>query len=143
MTDFQQTQWGPTAGSLGALGVGAAALLISAVTLVTDLPGRVLFITAGTGLALFACLSWRARPKLAIIDDGLALRGWFRTTVLTPADLTLLRVTEFRRLGRRQRLLEVETADDRLRVFTRWDLGVDPIEVPDALTAAGYSAPRR
>ncbi|MCB9439385.1 MAG: PH domain-containing protein [Mycolicibacterium sp.] len=142
MADFQQTQWGPTTGSLATLAVAGAALLTAAVMLVTDLPGRVLLVTAGTGIVLFACFTWRARPKLAITDDGLALRGWFRTLIVTRADLALLRITEFRRLGRSQRMLELETTDDQLRVFTRWDLGVDPLEVLDALTAAGYSAPR-
>jgi hypothetical protein len=35
--------------------------------------------------------------------------------------------------------LEIDTvADDRLLVFTRWDLGTDPLQALDALTAAGY-----
>jgi hypothetical protein len=38
------------------------------------------------------------------------------------------------------RLLEIDTvADDRLLVFTRWDLGTDPLHVLDALTDAGYA----
>jgi hypothetical protein len=36
-------------------------------------------------------------------------------------------------------LLEVDTADGRLTVFSRWDLGTDPLDVLDALTAAGYA----
>jgi hypothetical protein len=35
--------------------------------------------------------------------------------------------------------LEIDTADDRLHVFTRWDLGTDPLQVLDALTDAGYT----
>ena len=50
-----------------------------------------------------------------------------------------IRITEFRRIGRKARLLEIDTADDRLLVFTRWDLGTDPLNVLDALTAAGYA----
>ena len=38
------------------------------------------------------------------------------------------------------RLLEIDTTDDRLFVLTRWDLGTDPLEVLDALTAAGLPA---
>ena len=48
-----------------------------------------------------------------------------------------MRITEFRRLTRKVRLLELDTVDDRLLVFTRWDVGTDPINVLDALTDAG------
>jgi hypothetical protein len=91
---------------------------------------------------VFASLSWRARPKLAITDAGLEYRGWTRTSVLTHADIKLIRITEFRRLARKMRLLEIDTTDDRLLVFTRWDLGTDPLHVLDALTAAGYAGRR-
>ena len=114
-------------------------MAIVAVTVVTDLPGRVLGGVAALGLMLFATASWRARPKLAITDAGLEIRGWLSTRVLTKADITLIRITEFRRLARKVRLLEIDTADDRLHVFTRWDLGTDPLQVLDALTDAGYT----
>lgn len=84
-------------------------------------------------------MSWRARPKLAITPDGLALRGWFRTQLLQQSDIKIIRITEFRRYGRKVRLLEVETADGGLVLFSRWDLGTDPLDVLDALTAAGYA----
>ena len=110
-----------------------------AVTVVTDLPGRVLGGVAAVGLLLFATASWRARPKLAITGAGLEIRGWWSTRVLTRDDITLIRITEFRRLARKVRLLEIDTADDRLYVFTRWDLGTNPVQVLDALTEAGYT----
>jgi hypothetical protein len=85
-------------------------------------------------------MSWRARPKLAITGDGLVVRGWFGTHVLGRQDVAKIRITEFRRIGRKVRLLEIDTAeDDRLLVFTRWDLGADPLDVLDALTTAGYA----
>ena len=58
---------------------------------------------------------------------------------LQHADIKLIRITEFRRIGRKTRLLEIDTTDDRLLVFTRWDLGTDPLHVLDALTAAGFA----
>jgi hypothetical protein len=91
------------------------------------------------GLLTFASMSWRARPKLAMTDAGLEVRGWFRTQRLTRADIASVRITEFRRIARKVRLLELDTADDQLLVFTRWDLGTDPIDVLDALTEAGYA----
>ena len=85
-------------------------------------------------------MSWRARPKLAITGDGVVVRGWFGAQVLRPQNLAKVRITEFRRIGRKVRLLEIDTApDDRLLVFTRWDLGTDPLHVLDALTEAGYA----
>lgn len=53
-------------------------MAIASVTLVTDTPGRVLTGVAALGLILFASATWRARPRLAITPDGLAIRGWFR-----------------------------------------------------------------
>ena len=115
-------------------------MAVAAVTLVTDVPGRVLAGVAAVGLLAFAGLSWRARPKLAITDGGLAVRGWVGTHVVSRQDVAKIRITEFRRIGRKVRLLEIDTvADDRLLVFTRWDLGTDPLDVLDALTAAGYA----
>ena len=109
------------------------------VTLITDPPGRILTGIAAVGLLAFASLSWLARPKLAINDDKLVIRGWWRTHELRRSDIKIIRITEFRRVARTVRLLEIDTVDDRLLVFTRWDLGTDPLNVLDALTAAGYA----
>lgn len=137
---MQQTNWGPSTGGIVAAGAVGLAMAIAAVTLVTDVPGRVLAGIAAVGLLTFAGMSWRARPKLAITDAGLAVRGWFSTYVFARNDVAKIRITEFRRIGRKVRLLEIDTvADDRLLVFTRWDLGTDPLDVLDALTAAGYA----
>jgi Bacterial PH domain len=111
----------------------------AAVTLITDAPGRFLAIIAAAGLLVFATLSWRARPKLAISDGGLLIRGPLRTHRLSRADIKIIRITEFRRIARKVRLLEIDGTDDRLFVLTRWDLGTDPVEVLDALTAAGLA----
>jgi Bacterial PH domain len=117
-------------------------LAITDVTLITDPPGRILVGIAAIGLIVFASLSWRARPKLAITNDGLVTRGLWRSTTLRRDDIKLIRITEFRRLARKMRLLEIDTVDDQLFVFTRWDLGIDPLDVLDALTAAGYAGSR-
>jgi hypothetical protein len=137
---MQQTEWGPPTGGIIAAGVFGVVMAIAAVTAVTDDPGRVLAGVAAVGLLTFASMSWRTRPKLAITSEGLAVRGWFGTHVLGRRDIAKIRITEFRRIGRKVRLLEIDTvADDRLLVFTRWDLGTDPLHVLDALTDAGYA----
>ncbi|OBF57248.1 hypothetical protein A5756_09735 [Mycobacterium sp. 852002-53434_SCH5985345] len=136
---MQQTQWEPRTPGIAGCGAAGVLMAIASVTVVTDAPGRILTGIAAVGLILFAGATWRARPKLAITADGLLLRGWFRTQVLRPDDIKIIRITEFRRYGRKNRLLEVETADGGLVLFSRWDLGTDPLEVLDALTAAGYA----
>jgi hypothetical protein len=136
---MQQTEWSPPALGIAACGIFGLILAIGAVTLITDAPGRILVGIAAAGLLVFASLSWRARPKLAISDDGLLTRGWSRSHVLRHGDIKIIRITEFRRLARKVRLLEIDTTDGRLLVYTRWDLGTDPLNVLDALTAAGYT----
>ncbi|MGZ8748335.1 MAG: PH domain-containing protein [Mycobacterium sp.] len=136
---MQQTEWSPPTLGIAALGVGGLILAVGAVTLITDPPGRVLVGIAAFGLIVFASLSWRARPKLAIKNDSLVTRGLVGETELQHADIQLIRITEFRRIGRKTRLLEIDTVDDRLLVFTRWDLGSDPLHVLDELTAAGFA----
>lgn len=84
-------------------------MAIASVTLVTDTPGRVLTGVAALGLILFASATWRARPRLAITPDGLAIRGWFRTQLLRHSNIKIMRIDEFRRYGRLVRLLEIET----------------------------------
>lgn len=107
--------------------------------LVTDPPGRALVGLAAVGLLVFALMSWRARPKLAITDEALVFKGWWRDRQLGRADIKLIRITEFRRIGRKVRLLEIDATDGRLVVLSRWDLGQDPLRVLDALTEAGYA----
>ena len=139
---MQQTEWSPPTLGIAACGIVGLILATGAVTLITDAPGRVLVGIAALGLLVFASVSWRARPKLAISGDGLVIRGWSRTNLLRRSDIKIVRITEFRRLARKVRLLEVDTTDGRLLVFTRWDLGTDPLNVLDALTAAGYAGSR-
>jgi hypothetical protein len=136
---MQQTEWEPRAAGVAGCGLAGVLMATASVTLVTDPPGRILTGVAAVGLILFASLTWRARPKLAITPRGLVLRGWFRTQVLQPSDIKIIRITEFRRHGRTVRLLEVEPVTGGLVVLSRWDLGTNPLEVLDALTAAGYA----
>jgi Bacterial PH domain len=138
---MQQTQWEPPAAGIAGCGVVGVAMAIGCVTPVTDVPGRVMAGVAALGLILFAGFSWRARPKLAITPKGLVLRGWFRTQLLQHSDIKIIRITEFRRLARKVRLLELETIDGGLVIFSRWDLGTDPLDVLDALTEAGFAGP--
>ena len=140
---MQQTEWEPPAAGIAGCGIVGVAMAIACVTLVTDPPGRILTGIAALGLILFAGASWRARPKLAITPDGLVLKGWFRTQLFRHSDIKIIRLTEFRRYARKVRLLELEPVDGGLVIFSRWDLGTEPLEVLDALTAAGYAGHRK
>ena len=111
----------------------------TSVTGVTDAPGRLLLGVAGAGWILFAGGTWRARPKLAITEDGLRIGGWVRPHYLRRPDIKIIRITEFRRIGRKTRLLEIDADDGRLFVFSRWDLGANPLDALDALTESGYA----
>ncbi|KAN04896.1 membrane protein [Mycobacterium tuberculosis 2092HD] len=136
---MQQTARAPRTSGIAGCGAGGVVMAIASVTLVTDTPGRVLTGVAALGLILFASATWRARPRLAITPDGLAIRGWFRTQLLRHSNIKIIRIDEFRRYGRLVRLLEIETVSGGLLILSRWDLGTDPVEVLDALTAAGYA----
>ncbi|QCH21797.1 PH domain-containing protein [Mycobacteroides salmoniphilum] len=132
------TEWGPKPAGIAAAALVGVAFGI-AVFLVADAPGRLLAAVAALGLLGFAAVSWRCRPKLRIVDEGLELQGLTRVTLLPRATVDSVKVTEFRRLGRRTRLLEIESGDD-LIVLNRWDLGTDPRDVYEALRAARYRA---
>ena len=141
MDNRESDAWGPPAPAV--LGVGVAGLMMAAgcLLLIDDVPGRLLTGTAAVGLLVFATGSWRARPRLAVTAEGLRYRGWLRARLLHRADIDSVRITEFRRLGRKVRLLEIDTTDDALLVLSRWDLGGEPLRVLDALTDAGYAGP--
>jgi hypothetical protein len=128
---------------VAAVGLAGLLMALACVLVAADPPGRILSAVAALGLLLFAAGSWRARPRLAITSDGLIYRGWLRTVTLRRADIELIRITEFRRLGRKVRLLEIDTIESQLIVLSRWDLGGEPLQVLDALTDAGYAGSAR
>lgn len=133
------SRWGPPVAGIAAIGVLGVVMAVSCIAFATDPPGRILAGIAAVGLLVFAAGSWRGRPRLAITAEGLIYRGWFRTRTLRRADIELIRITEFRRWGRKVRLLEIDLTDGELLVLSRWDLGGDPVAVLDALTVAGYA----
>ena len=128
---------------MAAVGLAGLLMALACVLVAADPPGRILSAVAALGLLLFAAGSWRARPRLAITGDGLVYRGWLRTVTLRREDIELIRITEFRRLGRKVRLLEIDTVESQLIVLSRWDLGGEPLQVLDALTDAGYAGSAR
>ena len=135
-------QWGPSAFAVAGIAVAGGLMALGCATVATDPAGRLLTGVAAIGLLIFAAGSWRGRPRLAVTGGGLVYRGWLRTQTLRRDDLESIRITQFRRWGRAVRLLEIDTRAGQLFVLSRWDLGGDPLDVLDALTDAGYAAPR-
>jgi len=134
-----ELRWAPRTAAIAAVGVAGIVMAAACARFATDPPGRFLSGVAAIGLLIFAAGSWRARPRLAITVGGLVYRGWFGSMTLLRTDIELIRITEFRRFGRKVRLLEIDTVDGHLIVLSRWDLGGDPLDVLDALTDAGYA----
>jgi hypothetical protein len=128
--------------AIAAVTVAGIVMALGCLTVATDPAGRFLTGVAAIGLLVFAAGSWRGRPRLAVTGAGLVYRGWLRTQTLRREDIESIRITQFRRWGRTVRLLEIDTHAGQLLVLSRWDLGGEPLEVLDALTDAGYEAPR-
>lgn len=89
-----------------------------------------------------------SRPRLAAGPDGIAVRGLVRTRRWPWAAVRRLAVVRSRRLGRDVPVLELDVrpltdpdADELLLVFTRIELGAEPDDVLDALTALRVNHP--
>jgi hypothetical protein len=77
-------------------------------------------------------------PKLAITANGLQVRGWITGRVLSPDEITLIRITVFRRLAAAAAAGDRHGRRPALRVHPVGS-GHRPVAVSDALTAAGYT----
>lgn len=140
------TRWAAPAGAvvLGALGaLGLAAWAVTA----DDAPGRVLAGLGALALALAALFGGLARPRLAVDDAGLTLRGPLRTLSWPWAGVDAVRVVRARRLGLPTAYVELEArdaaGDERLVVLGRLELGADPVEVAEVLQEHRAAAGRR
>lgn len=134
-----QPHWEPRSTPIILLGIGGILMAVICLTAATDPAGQVLAAIASLGLLIFAVGSWRARPKLALTGDSLIYRGWFHTQSLHREDIDTIGITEFRRIARTVRLLEIDTHEGQLFVLSRWDLGTDPRDVLQVLIDAGYA----
>lgn len=105
--------------------------------LTDDPPGKLMAGIAAVLLIVIALFGTIARPRLAADSEGIAIRGLFRSYRWPWAQVTV-RLVRSRRLGRDTAALEVEADEDggeHLIVLTRLDLGADPEDVAEILTA--------
>ncbi|WP_330233781.1 PH domain-containing protein [Nocardia sp. NBC_00508] len=133
--------WTTPTPALVAVTVGGVALAVAAV-LSTDAPSRLLVGLAAVGLLALAGLGFRQRPRLSV-QSGAQPRLMVRTLTgadeYAPDQILRARVVGYRRLGRKTPMLELDVERDgaeRLLIFGRWDLGVNPEVVYHELVAA-------
>ncbi|MCL2536314.1 MAG: PH domain-containing protein [Nocardiaceae bacterium] len=138
-------EWSTPISAVAALAAGGVVMISAALLLGLDAPGQFLAVVAAVALFVLAGLGARQRPKLAIVQVGVApaiaatrLRG---RRVYRRDDITQIRIVPYPRMGRRVPMLEIDARDpdgtERLLIFGRWDLGVDPTVVFDALSVHG------
>ncbi|WP_020669054.1 PH domain-containing protein [Amycolatopsis nigrescens] len=133
--DNYPARWAPRPAVLavGWLLAGSLAAGATIAALSGDLPGAVLFGAGAVVLAVAAGFGTLLRPRLAAGQDGIRVRTVNGVHELAWHEVRV-RLAGTRRLGRDSSTLELD-ADERFFVLGRLDLGEDPREVLDVLTA--------
>lgn len=114
-------------GLVGALAALAGAFFYDART------GEVLFFVAAVLLTVLSAHGLLVRPRLAADADGVRIRTIRGERRFTWSEVNLS-VRGTKRLGRESRTLEI-TAGDHLFIFGWLELGADPVDVLDVLSA--------
>ncbi|WP_433734811.1 PH domain-containing protein [Nocardia sp. CA-129566] len=120
-------------------------VLAGAAILAKDGPSRLLIGLAAVGLLALAGLGFRQRPRLSIAsgpEPRLVVRALTGSTEYRRDQILRARVVGYRRLGRKNPMLEIDVehdGDERLLIFGRWDLGTSPDEVFETLVAHGLA----
>lgn len=124
--------WSPRPGIV-IVGWLAAVVALTSTLLTSDAPGRLLGAVAAAMLAAAALFGTVARPRFAVDEDGVAVRGLLGVKRWPWARVHRLRVVRHRRLGRGVAMLELEAidddGDDQLVILGSLDLGTHPDEV--------------
>lgn len=129
--DEPRMAWTTPTAALVAVTVGGVALAVAAV-FSTDAPSRLLVGLAAVGLLALAGLGFRQRPRLSVrsgTQPRLVVRTLTGPDEYTRDQIIRARVVGYRRLGRKIPMLELDVERDgaeRLLIFGRWDLGVNP-----------------
>src|SRR5699024_7513325 len=155
--------WAPKWASVIAAGVGAVVLAAGSATYSNDIVGRGLMAVAAALLVCIVVIGAVARPRLQVVGGGLgetdgtpagpdaaaphsvggeeprlAVRTLFTRREYRLGQLYRVRVTRYSRLARRVPILEVDAREpeEKLLLFSRWDLGTHPDRVYNALVEA-------
>ncbi|MTE11941.1 PH domain-containing protein [Nocardia aurantiaca] len=130
--------WSTPPAALAACGIGGIALAVAAF-FSTDGPGRLLIGMAALGLLFLTGMGLRQRPRLAVEPDDpvhIVVRGLAGPQRYTPQQILRVRVVNYRRLGRRMPMLEIDVdheGEEKLLILGRWDLGAHPEDVLEVL----------
>ena len=128
----------PVAAGIALIGAGIA-LTGAAAASYTEPPAMVFIGVAAVGLVIAGVIALVRRPRIALFDGPrIVVRTILGRVELTPADVERVGILHTRRLAGRSRQLVIDLPDDKLLVFGRWDLGVDPTVVSEALSDAGF-----
>lgn len=133
--DNSSVSWAPAPAVLAAewLITALAAVATIATAVGGDPRGAVLFGVVALVACAFALHATLVRPRLSADSRGIRAKS-LTGSVLLPWGITRVRLRSTRRLGRDGVTLEIE-AEDKLFVFGRMDLGEDPRDVLDVLSA--------
>ncbi|WP_174185979.1 PH domain-containing protein [Nocardia barduliensis] len=129
--DEPSQAWTTPTAALVAVTVGGIVLAIAAIV-TTEAASRLLVGLAAVGLLGLAGLGFRQRPRLSVVAGDrprLVVRTLTGADEYTPGQIVRARVVSYRRLGRKMPMLELDVERDgaeRLLIFGRWDLGVNP-----------------
>ncbi|MEC3958026.1 PH domain-containing protein [Nocardia sp. CDC153] len=130
--------WSTPPAALAVCGIGGIALAVAAF-LSNDGPGRLLIGLAALGLLFLTGMGLRQRPRLSVEPGDpvhIVVRGLAGPQRYTPQQILRVRVVNYRRLGRRMPMLEMDVdhdGDEKLIIFGRWDLGAHPEDVLEVL----------
>ncbi|WP_336792213.1 MULTISPECIES: PH domain-containing protein [Gordonia] len=128
----------PLAAGIALIGAGIA-LAVAAAASYTEPPAMVFIGVAAVGLIVTGAIALVRRPRLSLFPGPrIVVRTLTGRVTLTTGDVVRIGTLETRRLAGRSRQLVIDLPDDRLLVFGRWDLGVEPSVVVEALTDAGF-----
>ena len=143
-----QLQWATPLPAIVAWAVGGGVMATVAALTSADPAGRFLIGLSAVALFALAALGGVQRPRLAVDGSELVVRTLRGSRSYHRTDIDRIRLVPYPRLGRRVPMLEIDIVvpelrhdgqdDERLLIFGRWDLGTDPRDVFDALTAQGF-----
>ena len=142
MPDDLPLRWSTPPAAVAALSLAGIGLAVMAAVAVPDAAGRVLVGFAALIVLTTVVLALRQRPRLEVLPEGTGIAATRLTgrREFPRAALQRVRIVEYPRFGRRVPMLEIDALDpstgaENLMIFGRWDLGTDPRNVHEALTA--------
>jgi hypothetical protein len=126
--------WAPPIGVVVVAWLGAAVALVL-LLLTDDAPGRLLAAVATLGLAAIGLFGSVARPRLAVDEERVTVRGLTGKRSWPWQQVHRVRVVRHRRLGRDIPMLELDVlnGEERLIVLGRFDLNADPDDVHEQI----------